>query len=158
MPPRRRTASAEGYLQSPGRTTSFEHKRYHTPGIAIIPPTPGGTVLSPRRIQNGDALLPEPDVFDFTPLLTSSPYEVLLSTLLDSDVWMSLKDLVLGRGWWKLAVPSILFVRFTQSASKSYLLKVLRTQVFQSNAQYLASSNLSVPTFQLAYQLKVRFQ
>ena len=44
---------------------------------------------------------------------------------------------VFGKGWWKLAIPAVLFV-------------------FQANAQYVASGNLSVPLFQLAYQLKVR--
>lgn len=42
-----------------------------------------------------------------------------------------------GEGVWKLAILAALFC-------------------FQGNAQYVASGNLSVPIFQLAYQLKVR--
>lgn len=43
----------------------------------------------------------------------------------------------LGPGYMKLAIPALLFT-------------------IQNNLQYVASSNLSVPTFQITYQLKVR--
>lgn len=59
-----------------------------------------------------------------------------LLDLFDPDAWVSLVDAVWSPGWWKLAVPSVMFM-------------------FQANAQYVASGNLSVPVFQLAYQLKV---
>ncbi|KEI40227.1 uncharacterized protein L969DRAFT_86860 [Mixia osmundae IAM 14324] len=47
-----------------------------------------------------------------------------------------LKLQVFGHGWWLLAVPAIMFT-------------------IQNNLQYLAASNLSVPLFQITYQLKI---
>lgn len=70
----------------------------------------------------------------FNPLLNR--FGTLL--LLESDIWHIMISQIFSQGWWKLAIPSGLFV-------------------FQANAQYVASGNLSVPLFQLAYQLKVRF-
>lgn len=68
---------------------------------------------------------------------------------------MVLREMVFGPGWWKLAIPSILFVSARFSGRSQLANSSLLLQVFQANAQYLASGNLSVPTFQLAYQLKV---
>ncbi|KAG0145504.1 hypothetical protein CROQUDRAFT_63820 [Cronartium quercuum f. sp. fusiforme G11] len=43
---------------------------------------------------------------------------------------------VFQEGWWKLSVPAVMFV-------------------VQNNLQYVAASNLSVPLFQITYQLKI---
>lgn len=51
-------------------------------------------------------------------------------------LWKLILRECLGPGYMKLAIPALLFT-------------------IQNNLQYVASSNLSVPTFQITYQLKV---
>ncbi|EGG01495.1 uncharacterized protein MELLADRAFT_45116 [Melampsora larici-populina 98AG31] len=52
------------------------------------------------------------------------------------EVMNQLKLEIFQPGWWKLSVPAIMFV-------------------LQNNLQYIAASNLSVPLFQITYQLKI---
>ncbi|KAH9812732.1 nucleotide-sugar transporter-domain-containing protein [Melampsora americana] len=52
------------------------------------------------------------------------------------EIVNELKCEVFQPGWWKLSVPAIMFV-------------------VQNNLQYIAASNLSVPLFQITYQLKI---
>ncbi|BGP51986.1 hypothetical protein JCM10450v2_007957 [Rhodotorula kratochvilovae] len=66
------------------------------------------------------------------------PAESLADDVCDVEWWLTLKATVFGEGVWKLALLAALFC-------------------FQGNAQYVASGNLSVPIFQLAYQLKASF-
>lgn len=54
------------------------------------------------------------------------------------EVLRRMKEDTFGPDWLKLAIPAFLFTG-------------------QSNLSYFASSNLSVPVFQITYQLKVRF-
>ena len=73
---------------------------------------------------------------------TVKPYEKNGSSLAGSaeaqlPLWRLILRECLGEGYFKLAIPALLFT-------------------IQNNLQYVASSNLSVPTFQITYQLKVR--
>lgn len=52
------------------------------------------------------------------------------------EIVNQLKVEIFQPGWWKLSVPAIMFV-------------------VQNNLQYVAASNLSVPLFQITYQLKI---
>ncbi|KAI5481611.1 UDP-galactose transporter [Pseudohyphozyma bogoriensis] len=104
------------------------HSPPHFPSLALIPPTPA---LPPSPFK-------PPDVGALFP--TRVPFERNvnhsgLADMWDKDSWTALKNVVV-KGMWKLSIPSALFV-------------------FQANAQYVASANLSVPVFQLAYQLKI---
>lgn len=60
----------------------------------------------------------------------------IVEDVLDADWWATLNQTVWSKGCWKLACVAALFM-------------------VQGNLQYVASGNLSVPLFQLAYQLKV---
>lgn len=75
------------------------------------------------------------NLYPSRPTLTISS-STALDDLFDQDWWLSLKDTVFGKGCWQLAVIAGLYT-------------------IQGNLQYVASGNLSVPMFQLAYQLKV---
>ncbi|GAA5833644.1 hypothetical protein JCM11251_003192 [Rhodosporidiobolus azoricus] len=104
------------------------------PSLALIPATPVPDP-SPTRFPDQSALYPE------RPLDArfSSRYgegESVLDDLGTGEWWRCLWAAVWGEGVWKLAVLAALFC-------------------FQGNAQYVASGNLSVPLFQLAYQLKI---
>ncbi|GAA6042392.1 hypothetical protein JCM8097_004494 [Rhodosporidiobolus ruineniae] len=102
------------------------------PSLAIIPATPVPDP-SPTRFPDQSALYPE------RPLETRSADHGAAGVLDDLgsvEWWRCLWATVWGEGVWKLAVLAALFC-------------------FQGNAQYLASSHLSVPIFQLAYQLKI---
>ena len=100
-----------------------------TPSFSVIPATPLLNQLSPARVPDESALYPE------RPPLERYSDSVLMDAL-DRDWWGALRDVVFGQGYWLVGVPAGLFA-------------------LQSNAQYIASGNLSVPLFQLAYQLKV---
>lgn len=113
---------------------NLEHSTHHpslpgTPSFSVIPATPLLHQLSPARLPDENALYPE------RPPLERYSDSVLMDVL-DRDWWAALKDVVFGEGYWLVGVPAGLFA-------------------LQSNAQYIASGNLSVPLFQLAYQLKV---
>ncbi|KAK4700123.1 hypothetical protein P7C70_g6129, partial [Phenoliferia sp. Uapishka_3] len=101
-----------------------------TPFVSIIPATPMKPP-SPTRLTDSTSLHPTRIPFQMANMGSG------LADLGDSDAWVALRQAVWSPGWWKLAVPSVMFM-------------------FQANAQYVASGNLSVPVFQLAYQLKVR--
>lgn len=68
------------------------------------------------------------------PLMQST--NTAVQDLIDGDWWGTMKETVFGEGCWQLAFIAALFT-------------------IQGNLQYVASGNLSVPLFQLAYQLKV---
>lgn len=112
-----------------------QHPSY--PVVSIIPPTP--TSAKPTSIKSAttdnSTLHPYRFLSEHT-TQQDTEHTIEIPELLDWDIWMVMKGSVFGRGWWKLAIPAVLFV-------------------FQANAQYVASGNLSVPLFQLAYQLKV---
>ncbi|KAH8929130.1 hypothetical protein BT69DRAFT_1211920 [Atractiella rhizophila] len=54
----------------------------------------------------------------------------------EQNMWERLKAEVFEKGWYKLAIPAVMFV-------------------VQNNLQYVASENLSVAVFQITYQLKI---
>lgn len=118
--------------------------------VAVIPATPAGPV-SPLRTPTSGGLYPNHRSPTRLPVAVDPDWGIL-----EKDSWVALKETVFGPGWWKLAIPSILFVRASFGKCEcGQLTPFSLSQVFQANAQYLASGNLSVPTFQLAYQLKV---
>ena len=82
----------------------------------------------------------DPDADDHDGM-AAKPAEKNGSTLSDgpdsrAPLWRIILRDCLGEGYLKLAIPALLFT-------------------VQNNLQYVASSNLSVPTFQITYQLKV---
>ncbi|GAA5927500.1 hypothetical protein JCM1841_000942 [Sporobolomyces salmonicolor] len=99
------------------------------PTLALIPATPAPEP-SPTRFPDPSSLYPE------RPLHDPWADRTVLDDLVDPEWWRTLRATVFGPGCWKLAVLAALFF-------------------FQGNAQYIASGNLSVPLFQLAYQLKI---
>lgn len=102
------------------------------PVLALIPATPS-LPASPFRVPDLTALFPNRVPFDRASILRHAG----LLDVFDPDAWTALRDVVVSPDIWKIAFLSLMFV-------------------FQANAQYVASGNLSVPLFQLAYQLKVR--
>ena len=108
------------------------------PSVSIIPPTPtSANSTHPKSAATDHSTLhPYRFLSDHPTTHQETERTIEIPELLDWDIWMVMKGNVFGRGWWKLAIPAVLFV-------------------FQANAQYVASGNLSVPLFQLAYQLKV---
>ncbi|KAM0749148.1 hypothetical protein T439DRAFT_327640 [Meredithblackwellia eburnea MCA 4105] len=102
------------------------------PSLALIPATPAKPP-SPAHPTDSTALHPTRIPFHPGNLVGGSSG---LLDIFERDAWVALRQAVMSPGWWKLAVPSVLFM-------------------FQANAQYVAGSNLSVPVFQLAYQLKI---
>ncbi|KAK4056347.1 hypothetical protein OIO90_002490 [Microbotryomycetes sp. JL221] len=98
------------------------------PTFALIPATPAPEP-SPMRMLDADGLYPNRPSL----LLPSS---TVIEDVADSDWWRTLLEATFGRDSWKLAIVAGLFT-------------------LQNNLQYLASGNLSVPLFQLAYQLKI---
>ncbi|BGP03760.1 Nucleotide-sugar transporter-domain containing protein [Rhodotorula toruloides] len=102
------------------------------PSLALIPATPA-PYPSPIRTPDESALYPERHLNG----RTASPVSPsILDDVFELEWWRTLWASVFGEGVWKLAVLAALFC-------------------FQGNAQYVASGNLSVPLFQLAYQLKI---
>ncbi|BGP20479.1 hypothetical protein JCM10213v2_008640 [Rhodosporidiobolus nylandii] len=101
------------------------------PSLALIPATPVPEP-SPMRFPDPSALYPERPAMDRLARADGS----VLDDLSALEWWRCLWATVWGEGVWKLAVLAALFC-------------------FQGNAQYVASGNLSVPLFQLAYQLKI---
>lgn len=99
------------------------------PQFAFIPATPVPQ-QSPVRFPSVNTLYPS------RPPLERSAHAVR-EDVLDRVWWATLKETVFGEGWWKLAAVAALFT-------------------LQGNLQYVASGNLTVPLFTLAYQLKVR--
>ncbi|BGO95896.1 hypothetical protein JCM10020v2_007623 [Rhodotorula toruloides] len=102
------------------------------PSLALIPATPA-PYPSPVRTPDESALYPERHLNGRT-AGPASPS--ILDDVFELEWWRTLWASVFGEGVWKLAVLAALFC-------------------FQGNAQYVASGNLSVPLFQLAYQLKI---
>ncbi|GAA5877062.1 hypothetical protein JCM8547_007296 [Rhodosporidiobolus lusitaniae] len=112
------------------RSPSPSKHRPGAPSLAIIPATPVPDP-SPVRFPDPSGLYPE------RPLDRLAEHEsTILEDLGSLEWWKCLWATVWGEGVWKLAVLAALFC-------------------FQGNAQYVASGNLSVPLFQLAYQLKI---
>ncbi|GAA6025324.1 hypothetical protein JCM10207_006246 [Rhodosporidiobolus poonsookiae] len=101
------------------------------PSLALIPATPIPDP-SPTRFPDQSALYPERPANE----RFASDEESLLEDVCSLEWWRCLWATVWGEGVWKLGVLAALFC-------------------FQGNAQYVASGNLSVPLFQLAYQLKI---
>jgi len=101
----------------------------NTPSLAVIPATPAPEP-SPTRLPEVSLLFPH------RPSREQDESTSTLDDMMDQDWWRVLKATVFGRNSFPLAVISILFV-------------------LQGQMQYIAASNLSVPLFQLAYQLKV---
>lgn len=99
-----------------------------TPAFSLIPATPAPEI-SPMRLPDTAGLYPTRP-----PLLQST--NTAVQDLGDADWWGTMKETVFGEGCWQLAFIAALFT-------------------IQGNLQYVASGNLSVPVFQLAYQLKV---
>ncbi|GAA5839854.1 hypothetical protein JCM9279_005188 [Rhodotorula babjevae] len=102
-----------------------------TPSLALIPATPAPEP-SPTRHPDEHSLYPHRRAS----ARLAEPAPSLIGDVSDWEWWLTLKATVFGQGVWKLAVLAALFC-------------------FQGNAQYVASGNLSVPLFQLAYQLKI---
>lgn len=65
-------------------------------------------------------------------------HDLALGAPPSAPLWRIMLRECLGEGYMKLAIPALLFT-------------------IQNNLQYVASSNLSVPTFQITYQLKIPF-
>lgn len=100
-----------------------------TPSLSVIPATPAPEP-SPTRIPEVSLLFPH------RPSREQDESKSTLEDMRDQDWWRVLRATVFGRNSLALGVISILFV-------------------LQGQMQYIAASNLSVPLFQLAYQLKV---
>ncbi|KAM0789843.1 hypothetical protein ACM66B_006690 [Microbotryomycetes sp. NB124-2] len=98
------------------------------PTFALIPATPAPEP-SPMRMPNTEGLYPN------RPSLVVSA-STAAEDVVDGDWWRTLVEITFGRDSWKLAIVAGLFT-------------------LQNNLQYVASGNLSVPMFQLAYQLKI---
>ncbi|GAA6009438.1 uncharacterized protein JCM10292_004292 [Rhodotorula paludigena] len=142
VPVHRRTPSLEPSTPSPTRTrpssslsisVALANARNPsaTPSLALIPATP---VPDPSPTRPPD----EASLYPLRPA-GAQPAEApdsVMDDLNDWEWWRTLKASVFGEGVWKLGVLAALFC-------------------FQGNAQYVASGNLSVPIFQLAYQLKI---
>jgi UDP-sugar transporter A1/2/3 len=110
-----------------------EHRKRHSVSTASFSPLPQGharsTSVSHRISFEGfphDEFLPESPS---VPSRSANDAPV--------NMWRLLYAEVFGPRWWALGLPAVLFT-------------------VQANLQYLASSNLSVPAFQVTYQLKVR--
>ncbi|BGP43759.1 hypothetical protein JCM10449v2_007816 [Rhodotorula kratochvilovae] len=120
----------------PGRSLSISialanARTPSAPSLALIPATPVPDP-SPTRCPDEHALYPHRPTSE----RAVGPAESLADDVCDVEWWLTLKATVFGEGVWKLALLAALFC-------------------FQGNAQYVASGNLSVPIFQLAYQLKI---
>lgn len=100
-----------------------------TPSLSVIPATPAPEP-SPTRMPEVSLLFPH------RPSREQDESRSTLEDMRDQDWWRVLRATVFGRNSLALGVISILFV-------------------LQGQMQYIAASNLSVPLFQLAYQLKV---
>lgn len=118
-PPPSNSSSSNSSSNSHGNPFSLSHSSkssFHIdqqPHFALIPATPAAPP-SPYRIPNTTQLFP-----------TRIPRPVLMSNLglwdvLDKDSWIVLKSIVWGQGWWKLGIPSALFV-FQANAQCSFL-------------------------------------
>ncbi|GAA6052845.1 hypothetical protein JCM3770_006278 [Rhodotorula araucariae] len=137
----RRHASLEPSTPSstrsgPGRSLSISvalanARTLPAPSLALIPAKPAPEP-SPTHYPDEQALYPHRPTGE----RSVGPAESLVGDLRDVEWWLTLKATVFGEGVWRLAVLAALFC-------------------FQGNAQYVASGNLSVPIFQLAYQLKI---
>ncbi|GAA5988482.1 hypothetical protein JCM11641_007166 [Rhodosporidiobolus odoratus] len=114
-----------------GGTPSSSPRRLSAPSLALIPATPVPDP-SPVRFPDQAALYPERPPTD----RSLQDEESVLEDVCRLEWWKCLWATIWGEGVWKLAVLAALFC-------------------FQGNAQYVASGNLSVPLFQLAYQLKI---
>ncbi|SCV74579.1 BQ2448_7608 [Microbotryum intermedium] len=101
------------------------------PKLALIPATPAPEP-SPTKTLDADGLYPTRQAFE---LRARGSH---MSDVLDVEWWRALQETVWSDGWWNLAFVAALYM-------------------VQGNLQYVASGNLSVPLFQLAYQLKVCF-
>ncbi|SCZ98283.1 BZ3500_MvSof-1268-A1-R1_Chr3-2g06270 [Microbotryum saponariae] len=99
------------------------------PKLALIPATPAPEP-SPTKILDADGLYPTRQAFE---LRARGSH---MSDVLDVEWWRALQETVWSEGWWNLAFVAALYM-------------------VQGNLQYVASGNLSVPLFQLAYQLKI---
>ncbi|BGP27890.1 UDP-galactose transporter [Rhodotorula toruloides] len=114
------------------QATASSSSKPPAPSLAFIPATPA-PYPSPVRTPDESALYPERHFNGRTATLASAS---ILDDVFELEWWRTLWASVFGEGVWKLAVLAALFC-------------------FQGNAQYVASGNLSVPLFQLAYQLKI---
>ncbi|GAA5982538.1 hypothetical protein JCM10908_006690 [Rhodotorula pacifica] len=104
------------------------------PSFALIPATPM-PIPSPTRTPDVAALHPDRLISDPTHL--DAAYAApAWSDLGEREWWGALRDALVTKDLWHLAVLACLFC-------------------FQGNAQFIASGNLSVPFFLLAYQLKI---
>ncbi|GAA5881507.1 hypothetical protein JCM3774_000139 [Rhodotorula dairenensis] len=104
------------------------------PSFALIPATPA-PIPSPTRTPDVSALHPDRLAADST-TLTSAAKPAVWYDMFERDWWRALRDGLVTRDLWQLAVLACLFC-------------------FQGKAQFLASGHLSVPVFLLAYQLKI---
>ncbi|SGY85540.1 BQ5605_C009g05762 [Microbotryum silenes-dioicae] len=100
------------------------------PKLALIPATPAPEP-SPTKIPDANGLYPTRQAFE---LRARGSH---MSDVLDVEWWRALQETVWSEGWWNLAFVAALYM-------------------VQGNLQYVASGNLSVPLFQLAYQLKLK--
>ncbi|GAA5883408.1 hypothetical protein JCM16303_003781 [Sporobolomyces ruberrimus] len=100
-----------------------------TPSLAIIPPTPAPEP-SPTRIPEITLLFP------LRPSRRREEWPTGLVELRDREWWETVRATVFGRGSSSVAIVAGLYA-------------------LQNQAQYAAATNLSVPLFQLAYQLKI---
>ncbi|GAA6013919.1 hypothetical protein JCM11491_000473 [Sporobolomyces phaffii] len=100
-----------------------------TPSLAVIPATPAPEP-SPTGVQEVSLLFPH------RPSREPDERRTVGQDLRDGEWWSVVKASVFGRGSSSIAVVAGIYA-------------------LQNRAQYTAAANLSVPLFQLAYQLKI---
>ncbi|GAA5944809.1 uncharacterized protein JCM15063_001672 [Sporobolomyces koalae] len=129
----RRASSGNLHIpRNPGLSINVERARSFVPGtpsLSVIPPTPAPEP-SPTRIPEASLLFPDRPLREFDTPQTA--YEQLR----DRVWWQVIRDCVVGRSIIPVAIISLCYI-------------------VQAQLQYSASANLSVPIFQLAYQLKI---
>ncbi|GAA5912959.1 uncharacterized protein JCM6883_006270 [Sporobolomyces salmoneus] len=100
-----------------------------TPSLAVIPPTPAPEP-SPTTVPEISLLFP------YRPSREPEERRTAMEDLKEKEWWKVVRASVFGRGSSSVAIVASLYA-------------------LQNRAQYSAAANLSVPMFQLAYQLKI---